>query len=273
MVGSCRADFDNGFPDQLKRSAFEEIIGNYYLFDPFMQPGRRGRELESHFESFIHPNSVPSEETSVLEEDGDDDPTLYSIPPAITPAQAKDQMTQNDEIPVAVTKLPTGHRDLVQISDHQQKNKVNSAANTAPKEEPSTEEDQEYHIYPPFLTEESVRQPQQLVPVPIKSRQLPRYVIGVAGKKRVGNGGEPFNGRQSSEYHQTIYRDQIAKKNDAVIELDDSPFAKRSSIPNYFDNLWSPIVDRVDGERIGRYNSQDAPKRGIRNGYYHLPAQ
>ena len=61
----------NGFPDTVKRAAFEDIIGKYFAFDPFLQPDRKGHVVEHY--------SDPSSTVNLKEDLG-----VYSIPPAYT---------------------------------------------------------------------------------------------------------------------------------------------------------------------------------------------
>lgn len=254
MASSYSAGFQDGFPEVLKRSAFEEIIGNYYAFDPFLQPGRRGRELNKR--PGTQNSAVPVLQSSSSDESFNDDPTLYSIPPAITPSESRDQIELDSDLPIVLTSAPV-NSGMARLNDlNEDKQKPNTQQQ---KFDSFNKED--YPLYPPFLTEQSVRQQQQLLPAKTSEKNFPRYVIGVAQEQR--HDDDKFfdsNSRSGkSAFRQTIYRGQLAKGfRTPAVELDDSPFAQRSlEFVNYDKKLnrnGRGLFQSFDNDRIYRHD-------------------
>ncbi len=263
-TGSCSAQFDDGgFPEVLKQSAFEEIIGNYYAFDPFLQTGRKGRELngardELQF-SAIEPifESPPQTNTN-------DDSTYYSIPPAFTPSESKDRDEFEDSVisPAVVTRTAPVHHDIRQINDLQ---------NNSPykfETEFNSFDNDDYPPYPPFLTEQSARQQQQaqLSPDATPERSLPKYVIGVAGEDATED-----NFFDTKPHHaptvrrHSLYRDQFVRRPSAQL-LDESPFARRSL--RYANTNEKPRYNRARSNRRSTAEETHRYSRNIRNGHY-----
>jgi len=256
-AGSCSAQFDDGgFPEALKQSAFEEIIGNYYAFDPFLQTGRKGRELngardELQF-SAIEPIFESSPQTNT-----NDDLTYYSIPPAFTPSESKDRDEFEDSVISPVTTRPPVHHDIRQLND------LHSTRPFKFETEFNSFDNDDYPPYPPFLTEQSISQQQQLSPDATPERSLPKYVIGVAGEDGTEDNFFDTKPRSPTVRRQSLYRDQFVRR---PSELDESPFARRSlryvnaeEPPRY--NRARSIHPRTASE-IRRYS------RNIRNGHY-----
>lgn len=73
------------YAENLKRAAFEDIIGRYFAFDPFLQQGRRGRELNSFGDGL--PNKYNIRPSSIK-----DDVSLQSLPPAETYVEQRDNL-------------------------------------------------------------------------------------------------------------------------------------------------------------------------------------
>lgn len=237
MAGSCSSSFAEGFSDILKRSAIEEIIGNYYAFDPFLQPGRRGgRELNGH----------PSEQSISIEHVSNNDPTHYSIPPAVTPQLGSQvRMELENGSPVFVTRPPTTRQRFHNFQRHQQP-AIQSRENNQEDFDSfiNSNRQEDYPEYPPFLTsEESVRQQQQLLPASSSSKMarnsLPKYVIGVEGEERLDDIFQQPEPERLVAPRQTIFRGQLPSSKRPVsdeIVLDESPFAKRSLRMANYDN-------------------------------------
>lgn len=282
-IGLCSADYDDGFPDVIKRAAFEEIIGNYYAFDPFLQSGRKGRELENSDHDF---NKFSSFEQPPPNTNLQEDPTLYSIPPALTHSEGKDLVEfETDSSPVFIARPPV-NRDVIKIDEFQSKRSFKKEQQQQRQQQQQQEFEnfprEDYPQYPPFLTEESVREQKQLLPVGTTTttteRILPNYVIGVAEEERTDEGNF-FNlkPRVLRGSRQTIYRDDLPRPRDRqfvrrvrpVQHLDDSPFARRSSRLVNFDQV--PMRRRTDNHN--RPSSYVPNSRNLRNGYYSTATQ
>jgi hypothetical protein len=258
-AGSCSAQFDEGgFPEVLKRAAFEEIIGNYYAFDPFLQTGRKGRELNGAVDelqfSAIEPifESLPHTNTN-------EDSTYYSIPPAFTPLESKDK-NEFEDSGISVNTRPPVHHDIRQLNDLHSNRPFNFET------EFSSFDNEDYPPYPPFLTEQSVRQQQQLSSDVTPEKSLPKYVIGVAGEEGTEDNFFDTKPRSPTVRRQTVYSDQFVRQaHPDATELDESPFARRSL--RYVNVEEPPRYNRARFNR--RRAAEDIPySRNIRNGYY-----
>ena len=98
----------NSFPDTIKKAAFEDIIGNYFAFDPFLQPGRKGRVIEYY--------SEPDKQSSVG--NFKEDPVPYSIPPIYPDSEDFDENP-----PVYISNNPSKFSDSnAFINDHSDAN-------------------------------------------------------------------------------------------------------------------------------------------------------
>ncbi|XP_057378617.1 uncharacterized protein LOC130700651 [Daphnia carinata] len=265
IAGVCSSQYDDGFPDSIKTAAFEEIIGNYYAFDPFLQTGRKGRELngfpdEMEFSSFQPTFDSPPQIQS------NDDNTFYSIPPAYTASESKDNV---DDLPISVTTRPAVIHDVRQLNDLQ----TNSPFKF--ETEFNSFDSETYPLYPPYLTEQSVRQQQQLSPDVTREKNLPKYVIAVGGQEATDEEDDFFQTKvartPARRAHQSGQRDQFVRRARPAIELDESPFARRSlRYVNYEDD----VPQRYNRARSSdlthrRRAAHELPHdRNIRNGYY-----
>lgn len=243
MAGSCSSSFGEGFPDVLKRSAIEEIIGNYYAYDPFLQSGRRGRELI---------NGHPSEQSISIEHVSNNDPTLYSIPPAVTPLESQVRMEFENGSPVFVTRPPTTQRQK-QFNHFQDQPSIQNRENNQEDFDSfiNSNRQEDYPEYPPFLnSQQSVKQQQQqrqLLPSSSSTSSkmarssFPKYVIGVAGEERLDDIFQQPEPQPlvAAAPRQTIFRGQLQSSRRPAsddIVLDESPFAKRSLRYANYDN-------------------------------------
>ncbi|KAI9563851.1 hypothetical protein GHT06_011318 [Daphnia sinensis] len=269
IVGVCSSQYDDGFPDSIKTAAFEEIIGNYYAFDPFLQTGRKGRELNG-FPDELEYSSFPSP-TFDSPTQSNDDNTFYSIPPAYTAPESKDGF---EDSPVSITTRPPVHQDVRQLNDLQ----TNSPFKF--ETEFNSFDSEDYPRYPPYLTEQSVRQQQQLSPdvTLLEKNSLPKYVIGVAGEAAADEDNF-FQTKvvrstpvRRTHHHQSGHREQFVRRARPAIELDESPFARRSlRYVNYEDDV-PPRYNRARSSDLTHHRraaARDLPyDRNIRNGYY-----
>lgn len=53
-VGFTAGHYD-GYSNSMRRAAFEDIVGKYFAFDPFLNANRRGRELEEQSPFYSSP--------------------------------------------------------------------------------------------------------------------------------------------------------------------------------------------------------------------------
>lgn len=271
-ASSCSAQFDDGgFPDVLKQSAFEEIIGNYYAFDPFLQTGRKGRELNGASRDELQFSAIEPIFESSPQTNTNDDSTYYSIPPAFTPSESKDRDEFQDSVisPALVTRTAPVHHDSIR--------QLNDLQNNSPfkfETEFNSFDSDDYPQYPPFLTEQSARQQQQaqqLSPDATPERSLPKYVIGVAGEDGTEDNffdTKPAHHAPTVRRH-SLYRDQLVRRPSAQPQqllLDESPFARRSL--RYANANEEP---RYNGPRSNRRSTAEEIRRysrNIRNGHY-----
>ncbi|KAK4027150.1 hypothetical protein OUZ56_016162 [Daphnia magna] len=264
IVGLCSSQYEDGFPDSIKAAAFEEIIGNYYAFDPFLQTGRKGRESNGFPDELEYSSFQPIFDSPPLTQSNDDN-TFYSIPPAYTAPESKDDF---DDSPISVTTRPAVHHDVRQLNDLQ----TNSPFKF--ETEFNSFDSENYPRYPPYLTEQSVRQQQQLSSDVTLENNLPKYVIGVGGQEPT-DGDNFFQTKRSARTparraHQSGHRDQFVRPARPAIELDESPFARRSlryvnsdDVPPRYNRARSS--DFTQGRRAAQHLPDD---RNIRNGYY-----
>lgn len=262
ITGGCLAQYDYGFPESLKTAAFEEIIGNYYAFDPFLQTGRKGRELHDHPDELEYASFQPTFDSSPATNSNDDN-TFYSIPPAYTAPESKDQDDFVDP-PISVTTGPTAYHDARLLNDLQSNSPFTFET------ELNSFDNENYPRYPPFLTEQSVRQQQQLSPdVTAEKISLPKYVIGVAGEELVDKDNFYQKQRRTPARRQSGHRDQFVRRVHPAIELDESPFARRSLRNVNFDDIPHRYNRDRSSESPGRRAAEDIPyDRNIRNGYH-----
>jgi len=172
----------NSFPDTIKKAAFEDIIGNYFAFDPFLQPGRKGRVLEYY--------SEPDKQSSVGNFKEDSVP--YSLPPPAYYADSEDF----DENPPVYISNPSKFSDAnLFINDHS----ANDAFNY---KQFKNFQDEEYpqHSEFPINNKDATQSFTKDSTIP----NLPKYVLGIDEKPE-----SAFPSHDELNIRGPVYRGQV----------------------------------------------------------------
>jgi hypothetical protein len=199
----------------------------------------------------------------IFESSPPEDLTYYSIPPAFTRSSSESNDRDDFQQDSVITSRPSAvHHDL---------HNTNSRPLFKFETEFNSFDNDDYPPYPPFLTEQSLRQQQQLSPdvSPAAEKSLPKYVIGVAGEEGTEDNFFDTKPRSPSTVRrqQTIY--QPDSRQTVPAELDESPFARRTLRYVNVEDLLPRYNNRPSRFNRRRSAAEDiSSKRNIRNGHY-----